>query len=439
MTNATFTWIPQAGILAQEVWYGRLTDVGATLPPSAGWNQGNNLYSATANSALIPNLDENTKYQFAVLEHCSQGSAPWSIITKYKLVCPVVSVVSHSGSLDVTLTIANASELAKIVSSLVLNLIDPSTGNPVSGANFSGSQITATITQTFSSLSPGTPYLVSVGYTLFPGGPMTVCSTTAVNTAALAPCTAPNFTISNITTTGFVITPSGLVGGDTYDVFLNTSPVAVAQTSGTYSAIGLTPGVTYSVVVRRNCSGGGSGSSSPQNVTTTTALNGTINLSTPQSNVSFQQVVTVNVTFPTPTISPITLYLGYTRRNLCNPCAGGYCSWSNGYDIFTPPSGAQNCPGVPTGDGYSGPPHLPFVVNVPAGVTSYSQTNIFTTLGNPGPSGGVIGPWLSLDSTSGQGFTDLYVKINSPSGYIPALTYLNGGTISGVTLHNITS
>lgn len=430
-TNATFSWIPQAGILAQEVWYGRLTDVGSTLPPATGWNQGNNLYNATASTTQLNNLDENTKYQFAVLEHCSAGSSPWSIVTKYKLVCPTVSTILHATSVDVTLSVINAGELSKVIDSLVLNLVDPSTGNPINGVNFSGSQITSSITWTFSGLTASTPYQVVLGYTLIPGGALTNCSTSTVNTAALVPCTPLTFTFSNITTTGFTINVPGLQGGDSYDVFLSNSDIAASITTSTYNVSNLTPGTTYSVNIRRNCSNATTGMSPSQNVTTINSLIGTISMTIPNPYQASQQVTSIAVTFPTPTTAPVTLHIGALFEQGCGGCASGLCKEPWGGALFTYP--VDVCSGFPQG----APGEAPYLINIPAGVTNYTATNIQ----NDPPT---TFPLLTLNPNlnpghPGRGWTDLYVKVLSPSGIIPAFTYQNSTNIQNVTVHNITS
>lgn len=269
-TNATFTWIPQAGILAQEVWYGRLSDVGATLPPATGWNPGANLYNATAALAALNNLDENTKYQFAVLEHCSTGQAPWSIITQYKLVCPTVTITPHTTSVDVSLSILNSSQFANIVAVLTLSIIQVSTGTTISSSTYSGVAIPPVIGNTFSGLIAATAYNVVVSYQLTSGGASIICSTTSVNTAATLSCAIISFSTSNITTNGFTITPAGLQVGDTYDVSLNggTSFTIINATQPAVAVTGLGSGQTYTVAIRRNCSNGTSSLSSSQNVTT---------------------------------------------------------------------------------------------------------------------------------------------------------------------------
>lgn len=269
-TNATFTWIPQAGILAQEVWYGRLSDVGATLPPATGWNPGANLYTATANSATLNNLDENTKYQFAVLEHCSTGQAPWSITTQYDLVCPTVTTIPHTTSVEVSLSILNSSQFANIVAILTLSIIQVSTGTTISSSTYSGVAIPPVIGNTFSGLLPATAYNVVVSYQLTNGGASVICSSTSVNTAAALSCSVITFSTSNITTNGFTITPAGLQAGDTYDVSLNggSSFTIINATQPAIAITGLGAGQTYQVAIRRNCSNGTASVTAVQGVTT---------------------------------------------------------------------------------------------------------------------------------------------------------------------------
>lgn len=269
-TNATFTWIPQSNIVAQEVWYGALSAVGSTLPPSAGWNPGANLYSATANSATLNNLNENTAYQFAVLSHCSTGDSSWAMLTGYKIFCPTVATTFTATSVGVTLTTLNPSSLFAIINTLTVSLVQVSNGQTVSSANYSGPQIVSPITNTFTSLTASTAYNVVVSYTLTVSGPSTVCSTTAVTTAAPQTCPVISFSITNVTTTGFTVTPIGLQAGDTYDVSVNggTSFPFINATQPSFALTTLTPNTTYSVVIRRDCANTLTSLSAPQSVTT---------------------------------------------------------------------------------------------------------------------------------------------------------------------------
>lgn len=270
-TNATFTWIPQSNIVAQEVWYGALSAVGSTLPPAAGWNPGANLYSATANSATLNNLNENTQYQFAVLTHCTTGQSSWGMLTGYKLVCPTVSAVPTSTSVAVTLSTLYPAPLSAIINTLTIALVQVSNGGTVSTANYSGVNILGTLTNTFTGLTVSTAYNVVVSYTLTSGGSSTICSTTAVSTAAAQTCPVISFSISNVNTTGFTVTPAGLQSGDTYDVSINggTSFAYINATQPSFAIPSLSSGTTYTVVVRRDCANSLTSVTPSQQVTTT--------------------------------------------------------------------------------------------------------------------------------------------------------------------------
>lgn len=445
-TNATFTWIPQASIVAQEVWYGRLTDVGSTLPPGTGWNQGSNLYTATAGTALINNLNENTIYRFLVESHCSTGDSGWAEKDGYKLVCPTVTTTLHATSVDASLAIFNPGELAKIVNTLTLSIQNAGTGTILNSSAYSGTGIVSPINLSFGGLTPSSNYNIIVSYTLTPNGTSTVCSTTAVTTSPSATCPVITFNTSGITTTNFIVTPFGLVAGDTYDISLDGGTtflyINATQPSQTISA--LTPGTTYQVVIRRNCQNGTNSVTAATPVTLIGIIAGSLSMNSDTNAVGTSANGTLYLlfNFSAPTPAPVTLYFGYTHENRCDACGTGKCSWSNGFDIFTPPAGAQNCPGSVIGSGgsvyYGGQPHYPFTITIPQGVTTFnSGTNIHTT--NPAPTLPNL-PWENEGGgvgSSARGFTDIYVKVASPSNYIANFTIISGTNISGVTIHNV--
>lgn len=269
-SDITLTWIPQAGIVAQEVWFGRLTDVGATLPPSTGWNPGSNLYSATDNTTILSNLQPNTKYAFAVRSRCNQGSSSWTTIDRYFIGCPSISITPHSTTADVSIVTTNASEFKKIASSITLTILD-SSNSVVTSGSLSGLAWQSTVLTSFNGLSPSSNYTLKLEYTPLSGGTPTFCSSQSFSTTAVATCPAPIFTVTNINSTGFTVTPSGLVAGDTYDISLNNG-VTYAYLHAQQPAqviTGLIQGTTYPVKIRRNCVNGLQTVTSAQSITTT--------------------------------------------------------------------------------------------------------------------------------------------------------------------------
>ncbi len=270
VANATFTWTPQPGIVAQEVWYGKTSTVGSTLPPASGWNQGANLYGATANSANLNNLDINTNYNFAVRSYCTTGQSSWATFTDSSLICPTVTPTVHSTSIDVSLALINPSEFANLVSNLTINLVLVSSGATLSSRSISGTDIVSPYNMTFNGLTASTAYSIVVTFRPAVSSSDIICSTTAVTTSPTATCSTLGFSISNITTSTFSITPTGLSSGDTYDISINNgvSYTYINATQPTQVVTGLSTKTTYSVVVRHNCTNGTNSVTSAQSVTT---------------------------------------------------------------------------------------------------------------------------------------------------------------------------
>jgi len=256
-SDITLTWIPQNGIMAQELWFGRLTDVGSTLPPTTGWNAGNNLYAATDATATLTNLQPNTKYVFALRSRCNQGSSSWVTIDRYFISCPSISLSVHATSVDVSVAITNLAEFKKIVSSITLTVFD-NFNNVVATNTISGSAIFFNLVTSFTGLSPATTYSLKAEYTLQSSTTPTFCSLQNFTTTTVATCPAPTFTITNINTSGFTITPSGLVAGDTYDISVDNGVTYLYLHAQQPAQVvtGLSQGTTYSVVIRRNCTNG---------------------------------------------------------------------------------------------------------------------------------------------------------------------------------------
>lgn len=464
MATATITWIPTSGS-NYEIWYAKLSVVGSTsLPPDSGWTQASGSpFASTLGTATINGLDDNTQYRIATRNDCTSLDSAWSSSTKFKLDCPTFSLVANpvstsdvGASITATINLVNLVEFEAITSSITLTVTKTSDSSIAATKVFTSPYDSSTLATTFLGLLATTGYTVVL--TMQDAAGTVTCDSHNITTqtpVVIPPptCTAPTFTIGSITTTTLIITiTSSVITGDTFSVSLDGGVTYVTTAPTVPINIGgLLSGTSYQIVVRRNCVGGGQGISTSQTISTLVpSIVGAISLNVPSA---FQQgTVTVMVTFPQPTPAPLTLYLGYTWENRCNLCSGFVCTWSNGYDIFPQ---VQSCPpsssGGPIaadsqGDSFSGPPHLPFVVNVPQGVTTFTATNIYTTLGNPGPSGGVIAPWQYSDPNPGggrpgqvraRGYIDLYVHIQNPSGYTSAFTMNNGQNVTGVTIHNV--
>jgi len=454
MATFTVTWVPTNGS-TYEIWYGKLTEVGTTsLPPTTGWTEAlGSPFDSTLGTATISGLDDNTQYRVVSRADCGANDSPWVERGGYKLVCPTFSVVADpvpgdavGASISATVNLSNLVEFEIIASSVTLTVKKTSDSSIVATKVWSTPYTSSTLTNTFANLLTGTSYTVYLSIHDTVAGTDIACSNQPVttNTPVVVPppvCNAPTFSVGNITASGFVITvTSSSIPGDTYDVSTNggTFWSVLGQTSP-ISVTGLTANTPYVVMVRRNCVGGGQGVSTSQTISTgRDAITGSITIDA--AAAVGQSPIKVTVNLQQPLTDPLTLYFGYTWKNLCNTCPGQHCSWSNGYDIFTVPSGGQSCPTVPNGNTYSGPPHLPFVVVVPPGTINYQTTSgIYTTLGNPGPSGGVIGPWLNLTGTNtvDNGYTDFYVKVQSPTGKYANFTLTHGTIVNRAVIHNV--
>lgn len=458
MADITINWVPVNGG-SYEIWYAKLSVVGTTSePPTTGWvKAAGSPFDSALGTASILGVDNNTQYRVDTRNDCTQNDSIWTDDIRYKLVCPSISLVANpvspsdaGASITASVTLSNRIEFESIASSITLQIRKTSDSSIVETKMISSPYSTDTLSYTFNNLLTGTNYTVYLSIQDGIEGTSINCSNQAATTQTpvIVPppvCNAPTFSITNVTANNATINiTSTLNSGDKYDISLNggTSYTYTGITTQSFQLTGLSTATSYQIVVRLNCVAGGIGTSTSQTFTTSSqVVTGVLsmNSNTNVANNNKQGTLYITFSFPKPTPAPLTLYFGYTHENLCNGCPGGKCSWSNGYDIFTPPAGAQNCPGNPIGDGYSGPPHLPFIVNIPQGVTSYnSGTNIFTAQGGTNPSHGVIGPWQNLGGGNGaRGYTDLYVKIASPSGYNAAFVMINGQNISGVTLHNV--
>jgi len=413
----------------QFLYYGKTNIVTGTPVSGTGWT----LFSGAAlpnsvSSELITGLDDNVEYTLYNYCHCTtSGNGPLNTIGPYiKYVCPTIQIAPATfNSVSYTLNVpASANNTGTWIQTIAVQVVD-SGGINVLYTNVHNSPFQPTISSNFTGLNPSTNYSLKITYTNSNNTRGSVCSSSPFTTADA--CTAPVASVSNITANSFDVSWTPSIGGS-FDVLLNNTPVATGLTStnGVYTVTGLNPATIYQVAIRKNCTTGGTAVSNTVNVTTANSLvTGIMSMNAVSS--SGQSSVYLLFNFPIATPAPITLYFGFTLND------NNVCNFSNGYDIFSLPSGSQNCPQAPTGDGsYGGQPNYPFVVNIPQGITTYnSGTNIHTT--NPSPTL-PNNPWQNLPNTH---FTDLYVKVNSPSGYAANFSITNGANITGVTIHNV--
>lgn len=430
MATLNPAWVPCGSASdGQFLYYGKTTVVTGNPLSGTGWT----LFSGAAlqntiSSATIPGLDDNVEYTLYNYCHCtSSGNGPLSTIGPYiNYVCPTIStIVPTFNGISYTLSVpASANNTGSWIQTIAVKILD-SSNTTVLYTNTHNAPFSSSISSNFPGLNPSTNYNLNIAYSNSGATRTNACSSTPFTTSAA--CTAPVASISNVTANTFDVSWTPATGGS-FDVLLNGTPVATGLTSGSgiYTVTGLSPATIYSVVIRKNCTTGGTAISNTVNTTTAnTLISGIVSMNTP--SLSGQQPLYLTFSFPVATPVPITLYFGWTIND------NNTCNFSNGYDIFSLPPGSQTCSGNPTGDiSYGGHPHYPFVINIPQGVTTYnSGTNIHTI--DPSP----VLPNDPLVKDPGETFTDLYVKINAPSGYAANFTIANGLNISGVAIHNV--
>lgn len=450
-----------------EIWYATLSVVGtSSLPPTTGWTQATGSpFDSALGTATISGLDDNTQYRVVSRADCTGVDSGWVNHTLDKLVCPTLSVVANpvpgdavGASITTTVTISNYIEFETIATSITLTIRKASDSSVVATKVYTTPYDTALIVNTFSNLLTGTGYTVYLTIHNNIEDTDIACSNQSVTTltpVVVPPptCAPTTFTVTNVTASSFTINITGFIAtGDTFDVSINSGATYpyTGFTSAVITISGLSAANSYTIVLRRNCAGGGQGYTPSQTITTnasiivgTVAMNSSANLKGHFSTADLY----LTFTFPQPTTSIITLYFGFTFESSCNPCAGFVCYSSNGYDIFTPLPGRANglCSGSPTGyseyGGGAGGAHYPFIVTIPAGVTTYnSGTNIRSI--NPSPSSIPAAnlPWANIGTgtqPAARGYVDLFVKVNTPLGHSAAFTIAPGLNINTPTLHNV--
>lgn len=426
MATANISWTACGSSSdGQYLYYGKSTIVTGTPISGTGWT----LYTGsalpnTASSAVINGLDDNVEYNYNIYCHCpSAGNGPISTqgpLIKY--VCPSVTLLTPTyNGLSYTITVPNSSNnVGSWIQTIVVSAYDSSNINLITSNTYTA-PFNSTISGNFSSLNPSTNYNIQIAYSNNAKSRTQSCSSTPFTTAAA--CVAPTVTLNNATSNTFDVSWTPTTGG-TFDILVNSSVVASGLTTGPYTVTGLNAATIYQVNVRKNCATGGSAISTAQNITTTNAtITGTLSLNSSTAPDQGQQgTMYLIFNFATPTAIPITLYFG--SLDTCTVCPSPN-SYATGYNLFTIPSGS-----VPNTSGYYYDASQPFVVNIPSGVTTYNSGTSISPLGT-NPAGRV---WIH---TALEHTTDLYVRVNSPSGYSANFSIANGVNVTGVTLHNV--
>lgn len=450
MADIVIDWVPVNGG-SYEIWYAKLSTVGTTSePPSSGWIQAaGSPFDSSLGTASILGVDNNTQYRVDTRNDCTQNDSTWTDDIRYKLVCPSMSLVANpvspsdaGASITASVVLSNRIEFETITNSITLQIRKTSDNSVVETKVISASYPTDTLSYIFNNLLTGTNYTVYLSIQDGIAGTSINCSNQALTTQTpiVVPppvCNAPTFSVTNVTSNAATITvTSTLNSGDTYDISLNggTSYGYTGIITQSFQLTGLTAATNYQIVVRLNCIAGGIGVSTSQTFgTNPNVIQGLISMEIQEPYTSHQLDTTIRVTFPSPTPSAVTLYIGALFEQGCNSCASRLCKVPWGYEIFTQPSDV--CAGYPVG----APAKSAYVLNVPAGVTTYSARNIIQVVppGGCGPCHALVTLEPYLGIVRGRGWTDLYVKVISPAGYNAAFTYQNSTNIQGVVVHNV--
>lgn len=451
---ATFTveWAPTNGG-SYEIWYGKLSVVGTTvLPSSSGFTQvTGSPFDSSLGVAVISGLDDNTQYRILSRADCTNLDSIWIDESGYKLICPTLSVIANplvSGiaSITATVTPVNLIEFEAVATTISLVLKNTVTSAIVETKVFT-TPYTSPISYIFNNLLVNTQYTCYLSIHDNVATQDITCSnqsaTTPIPVVVPPPvCDPPTFTLSNINISSVQINiTSTIITGDTFDISVNggtSYPFTGYTTTPIILSTGLSPATQYTVVLKRHCQLGGVSTSTSQTFTTDPQIiQGTVAFSALSS--SSTSPITATFTFPQPTAFPIQVNLGYIEQYGCgaNNCL---CNQSMGYEIFTIPSGGQNCTAFPNGPVFYGPLGKPFVINIPAGVTTYANTRVLTQSQQDANNG--YSPWQYTPASGrfnhAKGITDVYIKVVLPAGYSASFNKANGANIDNiVVLHNV--
>lgn len=179
MAYVTLNWTPAGGAnsTGQTVQY--------KLPSSGTWIT-HSTVSASASTANISGLTDNTIYDFRILNNCNDGGPTGgSAVQGIWITCPTVTYTE--GSITIGYSFAH---LGSDITKYVLDLLD-ATGTTVLDTKTHTSP-SGTITGTFTGLTPSTNYGVRV--TVYAGSTFSwnkTCPVSNRTTAAPSPCDAP--------------------------------------------------------------------------------------------------------------------------------------------------------------------------------------------------------------------------------------------------------
>lgn len=420
MATANISWTPCGSSSdGQYLYYGKTTIATGTPVSGTGWT----LYSGvpltnTANTVTINGLDDNVEYTFYIYCHCpSAGNGPLiSSDPIIKYICPTFSnVVPTYNGVSYNLTIPiSANNSGSWIQKVLVSVYDSSNLNLLYTNTYT--QPFANVSGSFTSLSSSTNYNLQISYTNNAGTKSNNCISVPFTTAAA--CVAPMVTVNNPTANTFDVNWTPSTGG-TFDILVNNSVVATGLTVSPYTVTGLSPATIYQANVRKNCTTGGTAVSTTQNITTTNApINGILSFNVTPSPANNYLIFT----FPMATAFPITVYVGNILQIGSNLYAEGYSN------LFSLPPGV-----VPFGTPAGPPLHPnPVIFNIPQGVTTFTTS---TPYFYPDGSG-----WQLISPSI---MKDIYIKVNSPSGYNANFTIANGfnhttnQATTGINIHNV--
>lgn len=447
MATLNLTWTPCGSSSdGTYIYFGKTNVVTGTPISGTGWT----LYTGSAlangaSSATISSLDDNVQYTAYAYCHCpAAGNGPLvqaGPVINYA--CPTLTnIVPSYNGVSYTLSVpGSANNAGSYITKILVQLYD-STNTTLLQANTYNSPFTAGVNDSFSALSSATNYNLRVVYSNTSGSLTNNCVNAPVTTSTA--CGAPTVTLTNPSASGFQVgwTPST---GGTFDVLINGNVVATGLTTGPYTATGLNPATAYQVNVRLNCTTGGNGISTTQSITTNNAaVTGqvAINQNLPSSSGS-RKTLSMAFTFAQPTAFPMTVYFGESDFIVQN--GGTNCSTFAGYDIYTPPMfngqpGYSNAPLCPFGNqnlGFAPSGNLPWVINIPQGVTTYNTPvdSVYTTagpgsnVGSSNPGGFQYAPWSMAINSNNRSVINIWMRVTSPSGYSANFTLASGQNV----------
>lgn len=451
MATFNISWTPAGSSSdGQYIYYGKTNVVTGTPVSGTGWTlYTGNAIANTIGSAIINGLDDNVDYTFYGYAHCADaGNGPLTTVGPIiKNVCPVfVSVTPTFNGVSYNYTVpSSASNAGTWIEKIVVSLYDSANQNQLQTNSYSPPYST-NLVGSFSALSSSTVYNLQIAYSTNSGVRTSQCGINNFTTSAA--CVAPTVTVSNPTPSSFDVNWTPTTGG-TFDILVNNSVIASGLTTGPYTVTSQSPATTYQVNVRKNCSTGGNAVSQTQSISTTTSLvNGVVSVNmNPSQGSSARKTLTMSFTFPTPTPAPLTINFGQTFIVAQN--GGTHCIEYAGYDLFSVPQGTNpTCPFGTLNAGYAPSGNLPWVINIPAGVTSYTTPvdGIYTTAG-PGPNVGSMNPggfqyapWSIAVGAANSVVAGIYIRVVSPSGYTSNFTITPGQNTSGgsgISIQNV--